>query len=69
LPKLGETLVERGYSLTALQVKDPAEPGILYGKEEGKRLIAVEIIVGNVDGKPVSSNILNATLVDTDGFS
>ena len=54
--------MEQGYSLTALQVKDPAEPGILYVKEEGKRLIAVEIIVGNVSFPETDLETLYDTL-------
>jgi hypothetical protein len=63
-------LVEQdGYSLSAVTVEDPAtRPGMFYEPEEGKKLVAVELIVGNVSGETFSSNVLNATLVDTAGF-
>ena len=65
---LGDTIEQDGLILTAVQVADPAEPGMFYNLKEGERLVAVEIIVGNKSGETHSVNPLNATLVDTDGF-
>lgn len=66
---LGETLEAEGYALAALQVEDPAPPGILYTPEEGTRLVAVEVIVGNVDAEMFTANPLYATLIDAEGFT
>jgi hypothetical protein len=69
MPGLGETLEKDGYTLAALVVEDPAEPGLFYEPEEGERLVAVEIVVGVTDGEPITSNALYATLMDADGFA
>ena len=67
---LGDAVKQYGYSLSALTVEDPAtRPGLFYDPEEGKKLVAVEFIVGNVSGETFSSNVLYATLVDTEGFT
>jgi hypothetical protein len=65
---LGDTVQNSGYVLTALTVADPATPGMLYSPETGKKLVAVEIIIGNVSGDVLSSNPLNAILIDDGGF-
>jgi hypothetical protein len=57
-----------GYFLCALTVEDPTTPGLFYEAEVGKRLIAVEVVVGNVSGEMVTTNPLDATLIDADGF-
>lgn len=70
MAKLGETLELSGISLSATQVIDPGAPSVLYQAEAGKRLIAVEVIVGNVSSADkVSVNPLNFTLVDAEGFT
>jgi len=68
LAKLGDVVEQDGYSLSASQVEDPAKPGIIFRAEKGKRLVAVEVVVGNVSGAKITVNPLNAVLVDTDGF-
>lgn len=68
LPKLGDVVEQDGYSLTAVTIEDPAKPGVIFRPEIGKRLLAVEVIVGNVSGAKITVNPLNATLVDGDGF-
>ena len=68
LPKLGDVVEQDGYSLTAATVEDPAKPGVIFRPEKGKRLLAVEAVVGNVSGAKITVNPLNATLVDADGF-
>ena len=68
-PPLAETVEEEGYLLSAVAVEDPATPGSMYTSKEGKKLIAVEVVLGNVDGEQFSSNALYATLIDTEGFS
>ena len=67
---LGDVLEDKGYLLCALAVEDPAtRPGLFYEAEAGKKLVAVQFIVGNVSGETMSSNVLYATLVDSDGFA
>ena len=68
LAKLGDAVETNGVSLTAIKVDDPAKPGILYKQEEGKKLIAVEVVLGNVSADKLSANPLFFYLVDTDGF-
>lgn len=68
-PSLGEAVEEEGYSLSAVAVEDPASPGSLYTPKEGKKLVAVEVVLGNVDGEKFSSNALSATMIDTGGFA
>jgi hypothetical protein len=58
-----------GYLLSAVAVEDPTTPGMFYEPESGKKLIAVEIIVGNVSGEALSVNPLYATLLDSEGFT
>lgn len=70
MAKLGETAEVAGMSLSATQVADPATPSIIYEPTAGTRLVAVEVIVGNVSSTdPVNVNPLNFTLVDADGFT
>lgn len=66
---LGDVTEEFGYLLSAVNVEDPAKPGMFYTPEEGKRLVAVEIIVGVSSGDPLSVNPLNTVLLDSEGFS
>jgi hypothetical protein len=66
---LGDLVEQAGYSFAAVAVTDPAPTGRFYEEVEGSRLVAVEVIVGNVSGETFSSNPLNATLLDSDGFS
>jgi len=69
LPSLGEASSVAGYSLSALSVVDPSQPGVLYTPEEGLRLISIEIIVRNESGaESLSVNPLYAYLVDNYGF-
>ena len=70
LPKLGDVVENFGYSLSVTTVEDPAtRPGLFYEPEEGKKLVAVEFIVGNVSGETFSSNVLYAMLIDAEGFA
>jgi len=57
-----------GYFLCALTVEDPAPPGVLYEAEAGKRLIAIEMVFGNISGEMVTTNPLDATLIDAEGY-
>ena len=45
---LGDVVERYGYSLSAVVVEDPTQPGTFYKSEQGKKLVAVEIVVGNV---------------------
>lgn len=66
--ELGDVAEKDGYFLCALTVEDPTTPGLFYEAEAGKRLVAVEVVVGNVSGEMITTNPLNATLIDADGF-
>jgi len=66
---LGDIVEQYGYLLSAITVEDPTTPGMFYESESGKKLVAVEIIVGNVSGEALSVNPLNATLLDSEGFT
>lgn len=66
---LGDLVELEGYSFAAVVLEDPAPPGLLYTPTEGMRLVAVEIIVGNVSGERVTVNSLNSTLLDSEGFT
>jgi hypothetical protein len=61
---IGDFVTNEGYSLTVLQVQDPATPGMLYSAEPGSRLIAVEVVIGNVSGATATTNALNGILLD-----
>ena len=66
-PYLGDTVEESGYLLTALAVADPATPTNRYKAKAGQRLVAVDVIVGNLSGGDTEANALNGTLLDTSG--
>lgn len=66
---LGDLVEQEGYSLVAVTVEDPAPAGLLYTPTEGAKLVAVEVIIGNVSGERVTVNALSSTLVDSDGFA
>lgn len=55
--------------LAALNVVDPAKPGVLYKPQPGTKLVAVDAVVGNAGSGSVSVNVLNFSLVDADGFA
>lgn len=66
---LGDLVEQDGYSFAAVTVNDPATPGILFSPVEGEKLIAVEVVIGNVSAARITVNVLNATLLDNDGFT
>jgi hypothetical protein len=67
--RLGDVVEQYGYSLAASQVQDPAKGGTLYQPKTDRKLVAVELTVGNVSAdEPLSVNPLYAYLVDTDGY-
>lgn len=66
---LGDVVEEYGYLLSAVTVEDPTTPSMFYESKEGQKLIAAEVIVGNVSGETLSVNLLNATLLDSEGFT
>jgi len=68
LPVLGDVVEKYGYSLTAVTVEDPTTPGMFYDPKEGYKLVAIEIIVGNVSGDSLSVNPLFSYLLDNNGF-
>jgi hypothetical protein len=69
IPVLGDKVIDFGYALTALTLEDPAtKPGMFYNPEDGTKLVAVEFIIENIAGEDVSTNVLYATIVDSEGF-
>lgn len=68
---LGDTTEQDGYSLSAVKIEDPVDPKdymIIYeGHPQEMRLVAVEILVGNVSGEPIKPNPAAAVLVDDEG--
>jgi hypothetical protein len=66
--RFGDVAEQYGYSLSAANVEDPTTPGMFYQAREGYKLVAVEIIVGNISGETLSVNPLYAVLVDSNGF-
>jgi hypothetical protein len=66
--KLGDLAVASGVSLSAVSVEDPTAPSMLYSEEEGHKLVAVEIVVGNEGDEAISVNPLYAYLVDDRGY-
>lgn len=67
---LGDAVEQNGYILSAVNVEDPTTPGMFYQPESGKKLVAVEISIGVAPGSdPISVNPLNASLVDSEGFT
>ena len=68
LPKLGEAAEGYGYSLSATALEDPSSASVLYPLRKGYKLVAVEIVVGNVSGDELTVMPYSAMLVDTEGF-
>jgi len=58
-----------GFGLFLLSGIFPARPGMLYTARNGYKLVAVEIVLGNVSvSEALSVNPLYAYLVDNNGF-
>lgn len=68
-PELGGTAQGYGYTLTATAVQDPAPAVSYYEPKPATRLVGVEIVLANEAGEVESTNLLNAVLIDADGFS
>lgn len=67
---LGDTVEQYGYSLSAISVEDPAVPNEWFSSlEAGDKMVAIEIILENISGEPLSVNPLDTTLVDKNGFT
>jgi hypothetical protein len=66
---LGDVVAEHGCLLSAISVEDPTAPGKQYQPEPGKKLIGVEIIVGDVSGDILNVNPFFCHLVDSEGFT
>ena len=65
----GET--EGPTTLEALTLWDPVDPSnysIIFDPEEGKKLVGVEVVVGNTSNESLSVNVLDFYLVDAEGF-
>lgn len=67
---LGDIVESDGTSLAAVALLDPAPAGILYEPAPDTRLIAVDVVVGNVNkNSGVSVNSLDFVLLDEEGFT
>ncbi|NLE74293.1 MAG: DUF4352 domain-containing protein [Actinobacteria bacterium] len=66
---LGDSVEGGGYGLAANEVENPAKPGLLYQAEAGKKLVAVDVVIYNLSGEPLSANPLNAQLIDKEGLT
>ncbi len=66
---LGSVVQGNGYFVQGTAIEDPTKAGSLYQPEQGKKLVAVELVIGNISGDPIVTNPYNGTLVDTDGFT
>jgi uncharacterized protein DUF4352 len=60
---------QEGYFFQATAVEDPATPGPIHQAESGKKLVAVEVVIGNQADTSITVNPLSATLIDDDGFT
>lgn len=69
-PPLGEEYSAGGYFLIAESIEDPATPGMLIFDEinEGEKLVAVMVVIGNRSGAVNTIRQSDFSLVDTDGF-
>jgi hypothetical protein len=65
---LHDYIQKSGYGLSVIEVADPAKPGMLYTAEEGKKLVAIDIMLGNISGDSLGVNPLYSTLVDNTGL-
>lgn len=66
---LGDAFQAAGYYLAGVQVADPAPAGRQYVPKVDRRLVAVEIVIGNLAGERLAVNALNAALFDRAGQS
>jgi hypothetical protein len=66
---LGDVVEQGGAYIQTLKIEDPAKPGMLYTESSGKKLVAVEVIIGNASADSVSVNPLYASLLDSEGFA
>jgi hypothetical protein len=67
-PVAGNTVREAGYALTAVRMEDPTDPSQFYDPTPGTKLVAVDIVVANESAEAITTNPLDATLVDNQGF-
>lgn len=68
MPKLGDVVEQDGYSLSVVAVEEFATSGGYHELKAGHKIIALEVVIGNISGEQFSSNLLSATLVDSEGF-
>jgi len=57
------------YTLALGQVEDPARVSEFVTLEPNHKLVAVEFIITNINGKPIDVNPLHGTMVDKEGYS
>jgi len=56
---LGDTVFQYGYGLTAISIQDPYVKNLPLPAGEGKKYIAVDIIISNISGNPLRFSSLN----------
>ncbi|MGB0384162.1 MAG: DUF4352 domain-containing protein [Ardenticatenaceae bacterium] len=66
--RLGDQIQRDGYFLSVTAVEDPTTPSRFYKPKAGTKLVAVELVVGNVSGEVIKSSIFSTTLIDSNGF-
>jgi hypothetical protein len=68
-PGLSTSVEKGGYYFAVTAFDASPAPGYSYEAEPGKRLVAVEVIIGNVSGTTIRSDEDDATLIDNEGFA
>jgi len=65
-----EPIMEPLYRISVAGVEDPAIPDdTFYESVSGTRLVGIEVILENLAGDEMSTNVLYAKLIDKNGFS
>jgi hypothetical protein len=65
----GDVVEQYGYSLTVTKVEDPSIPAVYIKVKNGYRMVAIEVVLGNVSQPEVLRVSPGAaTLVDANGF-
>lgn len=67
---LGDTILQKGYGLTAVSIKDPYYTNLLRITDPAKKHIAIDVVLSNYSGPPFLFNNLTlyGYLTDIDGY-
>ncbi len=57
-----------GASIQVLGFKDPADSNMFFSAKQSGRLVAVNVLISNGSGEPISVNPMYIVLVDEEGF-